>query len=130
VERAVQGGIQRYRVRGEPETPVEALSGGNQQRLLLSLIPAGTDLLLLENPTRGLDLESAHWVWTQLQQLVDEGAGLLFSSAELDEILAVSDRVLVFFEGRVVLDLPTAETDAAQLGRAIAGGIVPVAAAG
>jgi simple sugar transport system ATP-binding protein len=100
---------------------VETLSGGNQQRLLLSLIPAAPSLLLLENPTRGLDVESAHWVWSELRQYCDRGATVVFSSSELDEILQVSDRVLVFFEGRVVADERTAETDSLTLGRAIAG---------
>ncbi len=119
---AAEAGIARYRVLGTPETPVESLSGGNQQRLLLSLIPPRPDLLLLENPTRGLDLDSAHWVWGQLQSHLEAGAGILFSSAELDEILEVSDRVVVCFDGRVVLDLPTAQAAAGRLARAIAGG--------
>jgi len=119
--RPAREGIDRYRIRGEPQSPVETLSGGNQQRLLLSLIPERPSLLLLENPTRGLDLESTNWVWGQLRQYCDQGATIVFSSAELDEILQASDRVLVFFEGRVVADVRTAETDPAALGRAIAG---------
>ena len=119
---AAEAGIAHYRVLGSPETPVESLSGGNQQRLLLSLIPPRPELLLLENPTRGLDLDSAHRVWSQLQVHLEGGAGILFSSAELDEILEVSDRVVVCFDGRVVLDLPTALADPGRLARAIAGG--------
>jgi ABC-type uncharacterized transport system ATPase subunit len=55
-------------------------------------------------------------VWGQLQGYLEEGAGILFSSAELDEILEVSDRVVVCFDGRVVLDLATAPADAGSLG--------------
>ncbi len=116
-------GIERYRIRGRPESPVEALSGGNQQRLLLSLIPDRPTLLLLENPTRGLDLESAQWVWSELRGYCDHGATIVFSSAELDEILQIADRVLVFFAGRIVADVRTAEANALELGRAIAGSV-------
>ena len=76
---------------------------------------------MLENPTRGLDVESAAWVWELLGQYSKNGAAVVFSSSELDEIFMAADRVLVFFEGRIVLDVPTAQTDIMQLGAAIAG---------
>jgi simple sugar transport system ATP-binding protein len=116
-----QNRIEQFRIKGSPHSPSEALSGGNQQRLLLSLIPPNPRLLLLEQPTRGLDMESAHWVWQRFHQYCAENASLVFSSAELDEILAVADRVLVFFNGRIVKDVKTENTDLAELGRAIAG---------
>jgi simple sugar transport system ATP-binding protein len=115
--------IDRFRIKGRPQTLVDALSGGNQQRLLLSFIPKEATVLLLENPTRGLDLESANWVWQHLHDLCRKGACIAFSSAELDEILMVADRVLVFFEGRIIKDVGTDETDIQALGRAVAGGI-------
>jgi len=118
---AADAGLARYRVQGDPETRVEALSGGNQQRLLLSLIPPQTRLLVLDHPTRGLDLESAHGVWRRLREHLAAGAGLLFSSAELEEILEVSDRVVVCFDGRVVLDVPVDQADGERLARAMAG---------
>ena len=107
--------------RGRADSPVESLSGGNQQRILLSLVPEAPIVLLLEQPTRGLDLESARWFWQQLQGLCANGTTILFSSAELDEILRVSHRVLVFYNGSIVLNVKTDETDFNQLGRAIAG---------
>jgi general nucleoside transport system ATP-binding protein len=113
--------IDTFRVVGTPGTRVESLSGGNQQRLLLSFLPVAPRLLLLENPTRGLDQASAAWIWNHLQQLREKGAGIVFSSSELDEILAVADRVLVFFNGRILVDSSADAIDAAQLGRAIAG---------
>jgi simple sugar transport system ATP-binding protein len=113
--------IERFRIKGRPQTPVEALSGGNQQRLLLSFLPPDPRLLLLENPTRGLDLESVNWVWRHLQSYTRKGTGIVFSSPELDEILMVADRVLVFYNGRIILDAAAAETDAQTLGSAIAG---------
>lgn len=113
--------IQNFNIIGTPESPVESLSGGNQQRLLLSFLSKNPVLLLLENPTRGLDVESAHWVWQHLQKYCGQHTSIVFSSSELDEILMVADRVLVFFEGRMIKDVQTRETDVHELGRAIAG---------
>ncbi len=113
--------IENFRIIGTPESPVESLSGGNQQRLLLSFLSQNPVLLLLENPTRGLDVESAHWVWQHLRKYCDQHTSIVFSSSELDEILMVADRVLVFFEGRIIKDVQTRETDVRELGRAIAG---------
>jgi simple sugar transport system ATP-binding protein len=118
---AAQAGIERFRIKGRPETPVEALSGGNQQRLLLSQLIDSPRLLLLENPTRGLDVESALWVWQHLLSYARNGAAIVFSSADMDEIMTVADRVLVFFNGRLVADMPSAALEAHCLGKAIAG---------
>jgi simple sugar transport system ATP-binding protein len=117
---AAREAIEGFFIKGRPQTPVDSLSGGNQQRLLLSLIPQDTRLLLMENPTRGLDVASVHWVWQKLCS-ASMSRTILFSSAEVEEILMVADRVLVFFEGRLLLDRPAARTDAGILGRAIAG---------
>jgi ABC-type sugar transport system ATPase subunit len=100
---------------------VDSLSGGNQQRLLLSFLPTRPKLLLLENPTRGLDLESAMWLWNHMLVFKKGGTGIVFSSSELDEILMVADRILVFFEGRIIKDVSAEQTDSQQLSSAIAG---------
>ncbi len=113
--------IKRFRIIGRKDSTAESLSGGNQQRLLLSFLPQTPSLLLLENPTRGLDLGSAHWVWEHLQTYCDAGTGIVFSSSELDEILMVAHRVLVFFNGRIIMDIATDQTDVKRLGRALAG---------
>lgn len=113
--------IELFRIVGNPSSTVESLSGGNQQRLLLALMSTAPDLLLLEQPTRGLDMESARWVWQQLMLYADKGAGIIFSSVELEEILMVADRILVFFNGTVVKDVKTRDTNVNELGRAIAG---------
>jgi simple sugar transport system ATP-binding protein len=115
--------IQTFRIKGTAYSDVEALSGGNQQRLLLSFLPPAPLLLLLENPTRGLDMDSVHWVWQHLHLLSKEKCAIVFSSPELDEILMVADRVLVFFNGAITLDVKADETDIQGLGRAIAGKI-------
>ena len=113
--------IGRFRIVGSPLSTPESLSGGNQQRLLLALIPEDPRLLLLENPTRGLDMESVRWVWQQLVSYAARGTSILFSSVELDEILQVSDRVLVFYNGAVVKDVRACDTNLVDLGQAIAG---------
>ena len=113
--------IANFRIKGTPDSHVDALSGGNQQRLLLSFLPENPILLLLENPTRGLDVESVIWVWQHLQNYCRRMTSIVFSSSELDEILMVADRVLVFFNGRIIKDLESARTDVHELGMAIAG---------
>ena len=113
--------VDQFRIKGQPGSAVEALSGGNQQRLLLSFLPDRPVLLLLENPTRGLDIESVNWVWQHLHAYCGQKASIVFSSPELDEILMVADRVLVFFNGRIIKEFEAANTDVQKLGRALAG---------
>lgn len=117
---ACRRAIATFLMKAAPETPAEALSGGNQQRLLLSLIDPNASLLLLENPTRGLDVASMHWVWRHLCA-TEARRTIVFSSTDIDEILMVAERVLVFYEGRVVLDLPADKAHPEILGRAISG---------
>ena len=113
--------IERFKVVGHPWSKVESLSGGNQQRLLLALMPADPSLLLLENPTRGLDMESTHWVWQHLVRYAEKGTGIVFSSTELEEIFQVADRIMVFYNGTVVSDARTCDTSLNEIGLAIAG---------
>lgn len=113
--------IREYSVRGNPGSRVESLSGGNQQRALLSLLRPDLDLLLLEHPTRGLDIESTMWVWNQLLERRRRGTAIIFYSADLDEIREHSDRILVFSGGRVAKALDANETTVPQLGELIGG---------
>ena len=66
-------------------------------------------------------MESVRWVWQQLHQYCRQKTSIVFSSSELDEILMVSDRVLVFFNGRIIKDLRSDQTNINELGQAIAG---------
>jgi ABC-type uncharacterized transport system ATPase subunit len=120
-QRMAKERIKRFRILGRPSSKPESLSGGNQQRLLLALIPEEPFLLLLENPTRGLDMESIRWVWDHLRGYVNRGTGIIFSSMELEEIIQVADRVVVFFDGAVVKDVRASDTDLNELGQAMAG---------
>ena len=113
--------IDRFSVRGSPSTTADALSGGNQQRLLLALMPPSIRLLLMEHPTRGLDIESADWIWTQLLERRDQGTAIVFASADLDELLRYSDRILVFFSGQVLKSLEGRATTGEELGLLIGG---------
>jgi len=119
-ERAVER-IGHFNIVGRPESPVEALSGGNQQRVLLALLPSGLRLLLMEHPTRGLDVESANWIWQQLLARREDGTAIVFISADLDELLERADRIAVFYGGRMSHPLMACDTTVEQLGYLIAG---------
>jgi simple sugar transport system ATP-binding protein len=120
--REVAGGkIQDHFIRGVPSTAAGALSGGNQQRLLLAMMPPHTRVLLMEHPTRGLDIESADWVWTRLLERLERGTAIVFASADLDELLRYSDRVVVFFAGAVLKVLDARRTTGDELGHLIGG---------
>lgn len=112
--------IQEYNIKGKPETPVEELSGGNQQRTLLALLPRNPRLLLMEHPTRGLDMESTEYIWKLLSERAQQGTAILFTSSDLDELLDRSDRMMIFFGGKVRIT-ESHNTNALQLGESIGG---------
>jgi len=113
--------IKEYNIRGVPGSLVESLSGGNQQRALLALLYPQLDLILLEHPTRGLDIESTMWVWSQLLERREQGTAMMYYSADLDEVYEHSDRILVFSGGKVAKIIKTQETSVHQLGELIGG---------
>ncbi len=113
--------IDDYRIIGRPETTVEALSGGNQQRAALALLKPSLSIILLEHPTRGLDIESAIYMWGKLKERCHQGASIFFISGDLEEILQYSDRILVFFSGHVSPPLNASTTSLDQLGQLIGG---------
>jgi ABC-type uncharacterized transport system ATPase subunit len=113
--------IQHYQVVGTSESPVEQLSGGNQQRFLFAMLPSSLKLILLEHPTRGLDIRSTDWIWQQLDERRKDGTAILFISADLDEVVERSDRIAVFSGGRMSRVVDAAKTDAEELGHLIGG---------
>ncbi len=119
--RKTQEGIQQFNIKGRPLDGVETLSGGNQQRVASFLLPEKLKLLLLENPMRGLDVESAQHIWRLLLARRTEGTSIIFSSPDLDEIMTYSDRILVFSSGRVTLVDDLADMTTARLGELIGG---------
>lgn len=113
--------IDEYRIIGRPDLNVESLSGGNQQRTALALLKESLSIILLEHPTRGLDIESAIYMWGKLKERCKQGASIFFISGDLEEILQYSDRILVFFSGKVSTPLDASQTTLDQLGQLIGG---------
>ncbi|MBA3909135.1 MAG: heme ABC transporter ATP-binding protein [Rhodobacter sp.] len=101
------------------------LSGGNQQKLVVAReLSRETKLVIAAQPTRGLDVGSVEYIHRRLVEARQEGDGVLIMSSELDEILALSDRILVMFKGRIVaeFDATAAAFDKSAIGLAMAGG--------
>lgn len=113
--------IKSFNIRGTPLSTVESLSGGNQQRALLALLRTPLSLILLEHPTRGLDIESTIYIWSKLKERCQQGTSIVFVSSDLEEILQYSDRVIVFFSGKVTPPLDVASLTTAKLGELIGG---------
>jgi simple sugar transport system ATP-binding protein len=102
--------------------PTEAFSGGNQQKIVLAReLGHHPDLLLIGQPTRGVDIGAIEFIHRRLVALRDAGKGLLLVSVELDEILALADRILVMHDGRLVGDVARADASEQTLGLLMAG---------
>ncbi|MEF3274968.1 MAG: ATP-binding cassette domain-containing protein [Chloroflexus sp.] len=120
-EEAARQAIAEYQIKATPITPIAALSGGNQQRAMLALIPPDARGILAEQPTRGLDVASARAIWNRLQARRDAGCCVIFSSPDLDEIMEYSDEVIVCFAGRIGPPIPRALLSAGRLAELIGG---------
>jgi simple sugar transport system ATP-binding protein len=120
-ESAAREAIAGYGIKAMPASPIMALSGGNQQRAMLAMVPDNTRALVCEQPTRGLDVASARAIWGRLLARRDAGCAVVFATADLDEVLDYSDYVLVFFAGGVSRLLPRAELSAPRLAELIGG---------
>ena len=113
--------VREFTIRATPRTPVQEMSGGNQQRALLALLPPRLSVLLMEHPTRGLDVESAEEIWARLLDRRRHGTAIVFSSSDLDELRARGDRILVFSGGRVSSPVDARTTTVDRLGELIGG---------
>ncbi|TCL56541.1 nucleoside ABC transporter ATP-binding protein [Kineothrix alysoides] len=116
--------IEQYDIRsGEgTATIVRSMSGGNQQKAIVAReIGRGPDLLLAVQPTRGLDVGAIEYIHKQLVKQRDEGAGILLVSLELDEVMNLSDRILVIFEGSIVAELDPKKITVQELGLYMSG---------
>ncbi|WP_119681030.1 ABC transporter ATP-binding protein [Indioceanicola profundi] len=115
--------MQRFDVR--PPNPMlrsSLFSGGNQQKLVMAReITKDPDVLLVGQPTRGVDIGAIAFIHQELVALRDRGKAILLVSAELEEILALSDRVLVMCGGRIVGEMPRSEATEARIGPMMAG---------
>ncbi|OKJ45148.1 sugar ABC transporter ATP-binding protein [Streptomyces sp. CB01580] len=95
-----------------PDAPVRTLSGGNQQKAVLARwLLRGCRVLLLDEPTRGVDVGARAELYAVIRRLADEGLAVLLVSSEVPEVLGLADRVLVLREGRVVHTAPAGELD-------------------
>ena len=116
--------MQRFDVRpDDPELLSSKFSGGNQQKLVLAReLGRAPRVLLVGQPTRGVDIGAIEFIYSQLRALRQAGCAVLVVSSELDEILALSDRVVVMNQGRVVGELPIAQCSESALGLLMTGG--------
>jgi general nucleoside transport system ATP-binding protein len=122
IQRAT-GLLKEFDVRGGgPRTLAASLSGGNQQKVVIAReVSRDPNLLVAAQPTRGLDVGAIEFVHRRLVQERDEGRAILLVSFELDEILSLSDRILVIYEGRIVGEYPP-DVSEEELGFAMTGG--------
>jgi len=123
-ERALVGRfMERIRIRApSPEVPVGALSGGNQQKAVLARwLAAHCRVLILDEPTRGVDVGAKAEIHALINQLAREGSGVLLISSELPEIVNLASRVVVLRGGRVVAEVPHGEATQEHLLRLMAG---------
>ena len=94
------------------DRPVRTLSGGNQQKVVVGRwLLGGTRLLLLDEPTRGVDVGARAELYQVIRDLAADGVGVLLVSSEVPEVLGLADRVLVMREGRLIHEAPAAELD-------------------
>jgi simple sugar transport system ATP-binding protein len=107
----------------DQENPAGNLSGGNQQKVIVAReFDQDPNLLIAAQPTRGIDVGSIEFIHQRLLQARDAGKAVLLISADLEEILSLSDRIAVMYEGRIVGTLDPAEATEARLGLMMTGG--------
>jgi len=117
------GKMERFDIRPpNPRLPAQSFSGGNQQKIVLAReIERNPEVLLVGQPTRGVDIGAIEFIHQRIVELRDAGKAILLVSVELEEILSLSDRVVVMFDGRIMGERITAETDERELGLLMAG---------
>lgn len=116
--------IEQYDVRSGqgPITIARSMSGGNQQKAIIAReLDREKDLVVAVQPTRGLDVGAIEYIHSQLIKQRDEGKAVLLVSLELDEVMSLSDRILVMYEGEIVGEFDPKKVDAQELGLYMAG---------
>lgn len=119
--------MQRFDVRPpDPKLAAKNFSGGNQQKIVLAReIERNPDLLLVGQPTRGVDIGAIEFIHQQIVALRDQGKAILLVSVELEEIFSLSDRIAVMFDGHIMGERMPEQTDEKELGMLMAGMEVP-----
>jgi simple sugar transport system ATP-binding protein len=115
--------MQAFDVRpNNPDLRIGLLSGGNQQKVVIAReVAAKPKLMLVGQPTRGVDIGTIESIHTQLLRLRDEGVAILLSSVELEEVRALADRIIVMCGGRIAGILPIDEFDTTRIGLLMGG---------
>jgi ABC-type sugar transport system ATPase subunit len=102
------------------------LSGGNQQKVVVAKwLATGPEILILNDPTRGIDVGAKSEIYVLCDELARQGLALLFTSSEIEETLGVCDRILVFHKGRVIREFRRGEATKADVMHWVAGGVIP-----
>ena len=124
VQRRTADIIQRFDVRPpNPALPARALSGGNQQKLIIGReFELKPQLLLVSQPTRGVDIGAIEFIHRKLVALRDAGCAVLLVSAELEEVMSLSDRLLVIHDGRIAGEVDPAIAKPSDIGILMTGG--------
>lgn len=105
----------------DADLPITSLSGGNQQKVVLGkALMTSPEVVLLDEPTRGIDVGAKTDVYHLIGAMAQDGLAVMFSSSELDEVIALSDRILVMANGKITADIPRASVDRETLIRASA----------
>jgi ribose transport system ATP-binding protein len=104
---AVRRAIARLQIKvGAVDDPVSALSGGNQQKVVLAKwLMTEPRIILLNDPTRGIDVGTKQELYRLMRELADQGAAILFYSTDYDELIGCCDRVAIMYDGRIVREL-------------------------
>jgi simple sugar transport system ATP-binding protein len=104
------------------DVPVSTLSGGNQQKVIVAReFDRDVKLVVASQPTRGVDVGSIEYIHSRIVEQRDQGAAVLIVSSELDEVMSISDRMLVMFRGRIVGEFDPASASSTEIGLAMLG---------
>jgi simple sugar transport system ATP-binding protein len=123
IEKAAQERVELFDVRTPSiSVPASSLSGGNQQKVIVAReFSRPIKLLIASQPTRGLDVGSIEYIHGRIIQKRDEGCAILLVSPELDEVMSLSDRLAVMFEGRIVDTVPAGQLSKEEIGLLMCG---------
>ena len=123
IQQAALNALDKYQIRvGDITHPIKTLSGGNQQKVVVAReLEASPELIIAAHPTRGLDIHAARFVHSRLIQARNRARAVLLVSSELDELLYLSDRIAVMYDGKIVGIVKPTETNKQELGALMLG---------
>jgi len=124
IETYVEKAVKDYGIKtGSIYDPVKSLSGGNAQKVVIAReLASNANLIVASQPTRGVDIGAIEFIHRLIVAKRDEGKGILLVSADLQEVLSLSDRLIVLYEGQIVAELITRQTNEDEVGLYMTGG--------